>query len=234
MRTIGLIGGMSWESTATYYRKINERIRAVRGGLSSADLLLHSVDFSRVVAWQKAGAWQDAAEYLATVGFNLQRAGADCILICTNTMHRVADDVSDRLDVPLIHIVDATGEALVRAGAKRPLLLATSYTMEGGFYRDRLRSRFGIEAKVPDADARATVNEIIFEELCVGRILDISRADYLRIISCARASGCDSVILGCTEIGLLIDEKDSELKVFDSTRLHVEAAVKFALERDSH
>ncbi|TCT44958.1 aspartate/glutamate racemase family protein [Martelella mediterranea] len=233
-KTIGLIGGMSWESTAVYYKEINEIVRRRYGGLSSADVLIHSVDFSRIVAWQKAGEWGKAAEYLGDVGKKLQDAGADCTLICTNTMHIIADEVSAHFDIPLIHIVDVTGSALKAAGAKKPLLLATRYTMEQSFYRDRLKAEYGIEAIVPDEADRAGVHNVIFEELCCGVIRKSSHDLYCQAIEKAKASGCDAVILGCTEIGLLIGPDDTDLPVFDSTKLHAAAAVDFACGVDDN
>ena len=227
-RIIGLIGGMSWESTATYYREINELVRARRGGLASADLLLRSVDFEAIVALQKAGRWDLAEAALAEAASGLVRAGAGCILICTNTMHLVADGVARAASVPLIHIVDVVGQELVAAGKKRPLLLATRYTMEQTFYRDRLRARFGLEAIVPEATDRGAVHDIIFDELCCGVVRSESRQRYVDVIEAAAAEGADSVILGCTEIGLLIHQTDSNLPVFDSTKLHARAAVDFS------
>ncbi|MCW1842682.1 aspartate/glutamate racemase family protein [Prosthecomicrobium hirschii] len=227
-RIIGLIGGMSWESTATYYREINELVRARRGGLASADLLLRSVDFEAIVALQKAGRWDLAEAALAGAAEGLVRAGAGCILICTNTMHLVADGVARAASVPLIHIVDVVGQELVAAGKKRPLLLATRYTMEQAFYRDRLRARFGLEAIVPEAQDRGAVHDIIFDELCCGVVRSESRQRYVDVIEAAAAEGADSVILGCTEIGLLIHQTDSNLPVFDSTKLHARAAVDFS------
>ncbi len=227
-RTIGLIGGMSWESTAVYYRAINEMVRERRGGLSSADILLHSVDFSAIVALQKAGRWDLAAARLTEVAQGLVRAGAGCILICTNTMHLVADEIARALPVPLVHIVDVVGHELKAAGMRRPLLLATRYTMEESFYRDRLQARFDIEAMVPDAGERTDVHDIIFDELCRGVVTPAARARYREIMAAAAARGADSVILGCTEIGLLVRAEDSPLPMFDSTLLHARAAVDFA------
>lgn len=226
-RTIGLIGGMSWESTAVYYKEINELVRDRRGGLASADILLHSVNFDEIVSMQKAGRWDLAEQALADTANGLVRAGAGCILICTNTMHLVADQVARAVPVPLLHIVDVVGHALVEAGRKKPLLLATRYTMEQDFYRDRMKARFGIDMLVPEADDRTGVHDIIFDELCQGVIKDSSRAFYVDVIRKAQAQGADCVILGCTEIGLLIDHKDSPLPVFDSTKLHARAAVDF-------
>ncbi|MFG1298387.1 aspartate/glutamate racemase family protein [Xanthobacter sp. V3C-3] len=226
-RTIGLIGGMSWESTAVYYKEINELVRDRRGGLASADLLLHSVNFDEIVAMQKAGRWDLAEQALADTANGLVKAGAGCILICTNTMHLVADTVARAVPVPLLHIVDVVGHALVQAGMKKPLLLATRYTMEEDFYRDRMKARFGLDTIVPDEADRAAVHDIIFDELCCGIIKETSRARYVEVIRKAAAQGADCVILGCTEIGLLIDETDSPLPAFDSTKLHARAAVDF-------
>ncbi|WP_300302401.1 aspartate/glutamate racemase family protein [Ferrovibrio sp.] len=228
MQTIGLIGGMSWESTAVYYRQINEAVRQRHGGLASAEILLRSVDFSRIVALQQAGRWDQAADELAQIGRQLAGAGAACLLICTNTMHKVADVVAEKAGVPLIHIVDVVGRALTAAGAKRPLLLATRYTMEQDFYRARLAGLFGIDALVPEATDRGLVHDVIFDELCCGVVRPDSRAAYLDVITRGKAAGADAVILGCTEIGLLIGPEHVDLPVFDSTLLHAEAAVDFA------
>lgn len=227
MSTIGLIGGMSWESTAVYYRRINEQIRARLGGLHSGDILLRSVDFKEIVDLQKAGAWDEAEAVLSTIARDLEHAGAGCVLICTNTMHKLADCVERAIHVPLLHIVDAVGDALKAAGMKRPLLLATRFTMEQDFYKSRLRARYGIDPIIPDADDRQFVHDVIFDELCQGRVEDGSRRRFLDIIGGAR--GADSVVLGCTEIGLLICSDDLELPTFDSTLLHADAAVDFAL-----
>jgi len=234
-RTIGLIGGMSWESTATYYRAINEIVRARHGGLVSADVLLRSVNFAEIVALQKAGRWAAAAARLGGIAEDLASIGAACVLICTNTMHLVADEVAFMSSAPLIHIVDATGAALNAAGVKRPLLLATRYTMEERFYLDRMRDICGIEAIVPDASDRDIVHGVIFDELCQGVVKDSSREAFVRIIERGRENGADAVILGCTEIGLLISAPQSPLPAFDSTLIHAEAAVDFveALNRQT-
>jgi aspartate racemase len=232
MRIIGLIGGMSWESTAVYYRRINEQVRVRLGGLHSADVVMRSVDFADIVGLQQSDAWDEASDVLSGIGRDLQNAGAKCLLICTNTMHKLADGVQRAVDVPLLHIVDVTAEALKVAGARRPLLLATRYTMEQDFYLSRLRERHGIEAIVPTEVDRAIVHDIIFEELCQGIVSDASRQRYVDIIARGRSSGADSVILGCTEIGLLIGPQHIELPTFDSTLLHADAAVEFALGRD--
>ncbi len=228
MRRIGLIGGMSFESTLVYYKLVNEMVRDRLGGLASADLLLHSVNFEEVVALQKAGRWDLAADHLATSAKALKAAGADCVLICTNTMHLVAGEVQAAVDIPLIHIIDETAQALTAAGLKRPLLLATRYTMEHGFYAERMMS-LGIDIVVPEEADRADMHEIIFGELCAGKVVTGSRTRALAMIERARASGADSVILGCTEICLLLDPRTLPLPCIDSTTVHAMAAVEFAL-----
>jgi aspartate racemase len=232
MQMIGLIGGMSWESTAVYYRRINEQVRVRLGGLHSADVVMRSVDFAGIVGLQQTDAWDQASAVLADIGRDLQNAGAKCLLICTNTMHKLADSVQRAIDVPLLHIVDVTGEALKAAGMRRPLLLATRYTMEQDFYLSRLRERHGIDAIVPTDADRATVHDVIFDELCQGIVREESRQRYLDIVARGQAAGADSVILGCTEIGLLIGPQHIALPTFDSTLLHADAAVDFALGHD--
>lgn len=232
MRTIGLLGGMSWESTAVYYRRINESVRDRLGGLHSAEVIMHSVDFEGIVELQKADAWDQAGAVLARLARSLETAGADCVLICTNTMHKLADSVQGAIDVPLLHIVDVTAEALKKTGVRRPLLLATRYTMEQDFYLTRLRERHGINAMVPDAADRTIVHDVIFNELCQGLVREESRQLYIDIIARGQAAGADCVILGCTEIGLLLSPQDIALPTFDSTLLHADAAVDFALGCD--
>jgi aspartate racemase len=231
MRTIGLLGGMSWESTAVYYRRINENVRDRLGGLRSAKVIMHSVDFESIVELQKADAWDQAGTVLATLARSLENAGADCVLICTNTMHKLADTVQRAVSIPLLHITDVTGQAVASAGCRRPLLLATRYTMEQDFYLSQLRSKHGLSPLVPDAVDRTAVHDIIFNELCCGVVREDSRQRYLEIIATAKAAGADSVILGCTEICLLIGPQHLDLPTFDSTLLHADAAVAFALER---
>jgi aspartate racemase len=230
MKTIGLLGGMSWESTAVYYRLINQQVREKLGGLHSAEILLHSVDFERVVLLQRAGRWDLAAELLGNAAAGLATAGADCVLICTNTMHLVADKVAAMAGVPLLNIIDETGHALNAAGLRRPLLLATRYTMEHGFYSDRMRQSAGIEVLVPNEADRACAHAIIFDELCRGIVRDDSRARMHRIIDSGIAAGADSVILGCTEICLLLDPHGLACPGVDSTAIHADAAVAFALD----
>ncbi len=229
MKCIGLIGGMSWESTAVYYSQINQAVRQRLGGLHSGHILLESLDFAGIVALQKAGKWDDAAAVLGASAAHLAKGGADCVLICTNTMHLVADEVSAMSPVPLIDIIDVTGDALKRAGMHRPLLLATRYSMEHGFYHDRMMALHGVDPIVPEAGGRDAMHRIIFDELCRGIVRDESRLDVIRIMAQGIESGADSVILGCTEICMLIEQSHSTLPVFDSTALHVQAAVEFAL-----
>ena len=229
-KTIGLIGGMSWESTAVYYRLLNEAMRRRHGGHRSAEILLHSVDFDRIVGWQKTDRWDLATRELAAIGTKLAAAGADCVLICTNTMHLVADEVARQIPVPLINIIDVTAEALRNAGHTRPLLLATRYTMEHGFYLDRMRARHGIDVMVPEKADRDLVHRVIFDELCCGIVDDASRAAYVDIVERGKAAGADAVILGCTEIGLLVNPAQVSLPAFDSTVLHADAALTFAEE----
>ena len=227
MKTIGLIGGMSFESTAVYYQTLNQLARDRLGGLASAEILLHSVNFADIVALQKAGRWQDAATRLAAIARNLEAAGADCILICTNTMHKVATEVQAAISIPLINIIDETAAALKAAGMARPLLLATRYTMEDGFYHRGMQSA-AIDVMVPEEPGRSRVHDIIFSELCAGKVLDSSRTELLAIIEAMKAEGADSVILGCTEICLTLDPAHLPLPGFDSTAIHCEAAARFA------
>lgn len=229
MRTIGLIGGMSWESTAVYYRLLNESVRDRLGGLHSADILLRSVDFETVVALQKAGDWDAAGRMLSAIGTQLQGAGAECLLICTNTMHILADTVQAAVSVPLINIIDVTAEAVAAAGCRRPLVLATRYTMEQDFYVGRMRDRHALEPLVPDAAGRTLVHDVIFDELCQGRVEDGSRRAFVELTEQAAAEGADCVIFGCTEVGLLLSPSDVALPAFDSTILHARAAIDFAL-----
>lgn len=220
---------MSWESTAIYYRLLNEAMRARLGGLHSAKLLLYSIDFADVAALQQAGRWDQAGALLGDAASALARAGAECVLICTNTMHLVADNVAARAGVPLINIIDVTGAAVAAAGKRRPLLLATRYTMEHGFYADRMQATAGVAVMTPAADDRALVHGIIFDELCQGIVRTESRAALQKIIARGVAAGADSVILGCTEICLLLDANGLIVPGFDSTDIHAQAAVQFAL-----
>jgi aspartate racemase len=219
---------MSFESTAVYYKLINEMVRDRLGGLASADLLMHSVNFADVVDMQKAGRWDLAAAHLASSASALNAAGADCVLICTNTMHLVAAEVQSAIDVPLIHIIDETAKALSASRLRRPLLLATRYTMEHGFYAERMKA-LGIDILVPGAEDRADMHEIIFGELCAGKVVCDSRVRAMAMIAKAKEQGADSVILGCTEICLLLDPQALGMPCIDSTTVHAQAAVDFAL-----
>lgn len=228
MRCIGLLGGMSFEGSTVYYRLINEAVRHRLGGLHSAELLMHSVDFQTIVGFQKTGDWQAAGELLARNAQRLQRAGAEAVLVCAVTMHKVAPQIEEAIDVPFLHIVDATADRLIDAGCRRPLLLATRYTMEGDFYPARMQ-RYGIEIMVPDAAGRDLTHGIIFEELCAGKLLHRSRQALNDLVSAAARQGADSVILGCTELCLILDPARLPLPGFDSTQIHADAAVAFAL-----
>jgi aspartate racemase len=228
MKTIGLIGGMSWASTALYYRLINQEVMNRLGGLRSARVLLASLDFAEVVAGQKAGEWDRLASLLGDSARRLERAGADIVLIATNTMHKVADAVQAQLSVPLLHIGDVTADAIRAHDCRRVALLGTRYTMELPFYAERLRDKFGLDVLVPDEAARNDVHRIIYDELCHGVIDAASRATYVAIIDELAKRGAQAVILGCTEITLLIGADDSPLPVFDTTALHAKAAVEWA------
>ncbi|WP_394436441.1 aspartate/glutamate racemase family protein [Streptomyces sp. SGAir0957] len=228
MRTIGLIGGMSWESTAEYYRLLNELTRERLGGLHSARIVLHSVDFAEIERLQVAGDWDEAGRVLGAAARSLEAAGADLLLICTNTMHKVADQVQAATSVPLLHLADATADAVRAAGARRVGLLGTAFTMEQDFYRGRLAGH-GLDVLVPDEAGRALVHRVIYEELCLGVVRDSSRAAYQEVIADLVDAGAEGVVLGCTEIELLIGAQDSPVPVFPTARLHAEAAVREAL-----
>ena len=229
VRTLGLLGGMSWESTAEYYRLINQGVAERLGGLHSARLLIHSVDFDDIAALQRVGDWWAAGAMLGDAARGLEHIGAEAIVLATNTMHEVATDIESAIDIPLIHIVDPTGEALARQGIRRAGLLGTRYTMELPFWRERMRERYSIEVLVPNKADRALVDRIIFDELCRGRIDAGSRARYVTVTERLQAAGADAVIFGCTEIGLLLRPADVALPAFDTTALHAAAAVSFCL-----
>jgi len=229
MKTIGLLGGMSWESTATYYREINEGIKANLGGLHSAKIALFSVDFEEIEKLQHANDWAATAEVLADAGKKVEQAGADFLLICTNTMHKVASDIEAAISIPLLHLADATGQRLSEAGVDRVGLLGTRFTMEQDFYKQRLTDKFGIEVLVPEPDEIEIVHRVIYEELCLGQIKDDSRAQYIDIIHNLSQRGAQAAILGCTEIALLVQQQHTEVPLFDTTSIHCEEAVKQAL-----
>lgn len=228
MKTTGMLGGMSWESTQTYYRLINEGIRRELGGLHSARIILNSLDFAEIESLQHEGDWDKTAELLADAAVSIQSAGADFLMICTNTMHKVAPEVEQAIDIPLLHIADATANRLLRDGVKKVGLLGTRFTMEQAFYRDRIRSH-GIEVTVPAEDERAEVHRVIYDELCQGIVSTESRQTYLDVVDGLAAEGARAVILGCTEIGLLLRQEDTEIQLYDTTALHAEEAVAYAL-----
>jgi aspartate racemase len=230
MKTIGLIGGMSWESTLEYYRLINEGVKARLGGYHSAKCLLYSVDFAEIEALQRAGAWPQMAQALSDVAQRLERGGADFLLLCTNTMHKVADEMQAAVHIPLLHIADAAGEAIHAAGMQRVGLLGTRFTMEQDFYVGRLQRQFGLNVLVPGAEDRRFIHQVIFDELVLGKIEPASRARYRAIIAGLVEQGAQGIILGCTEIGLLVKAEDSAVPLFDTTRLHAEMAVVRSLE----
>jgi aspartate racemase len=220
---------MSWESTAVYYRFVNELVAERLGGLHSADCLLRSVDFFDVERLQRSGDWDRAGDLLAKEALALQEAGSELLVLCTNTMHKVADGIEAAISIPFLHIADATADAVRAAGFERVGLLATGYTMEQDFYVGRLREKHGLDVLVPDADDRRIVHDVIYEELCVGQIRPESREQYRRVIATLVERGAQAVLFGCTEIDLLVDQSDSAVPVFDTTRIHAEQAVDLAL-----
>lgn len=232
MKTIGLIGGMSWESTVTYYKIINETVYRRLGGLHSAKMLMYSVDFAEIEECQANGDWAKSAEILGAAALNLQKAGADFIVICTNTMHKVVPEISEMISIPIMHIADATADALINAGIKTAALLGTKYTMQQDFYKERLTTR-GINALIPNDNDVEIVNRVIYEELCLGMISPVSREEYVRIIGDLKNKGAEAVILGCTEIGLLINEDCSPLPVFDTTLIHAEKAALYSINEEN-
>lgn len=229
MRQLGLLGGMSWESTAVYYRLLNEGVKARRGGLHSAPLLLWSVDFAPMAEQQAAGDWAGMAAQLGEAGRRLVKAGAGALLICTNTMHRLYDEIAAAAGAPVLHIADAAGQALLAQGRRHPALLGTRFTMEGDFYRQRLAEQFGLEALIPEPAGRERVHRIIYDELCQGQVSAASKAVYLEEIAALKRAGADSLLLGCTEIGLLIGQDDTDLPVFDTASLHAQSGVDWLL-----
>jgi aspartate racemase len=230
MKTVGLLGGMSWESTVPYYQVLNREVGRRLGGLHSARVLLLSVDFQEIEVLQHQGKWDELGDMLARDARTLEAAGADFLVICTNTMHLVAPRIESVLSIPILHIADATAERIVSAGMRRVGLLGTRFTMEEPFYRGRLEERHGIEVLVPPAADRDRVHKVIYEELVLGRILDGSRDEYRRIVDGLVRQGAEGVILGCTEIGLLLKPGDATVPLFDTALIHAEAAAAFALE----
>ena len=231
MKTIGLIGGMSWESTIPYYRQINETIRERMGGLHSARVVLYSVDFHEIEQLQRAGDWDSAGAILAEAARSLEAAGAAFLVLCTNTMHKVASHIEAAVNIPLLHIADPTAVEIKRAGYSTVGLLGTRFTMEQAFYRDRLSEHHGLRVVVPETEDREVVHRIIYEELCRGIVKPESRSEYRRVMKSLATQGVQAIILGCTEISLLVDQQDSEVPMFDTTAIHARSAAEEALRR---
>lgn len=232
MKTIGLIGGMSWESTIPYYRQINETIKERLGGLHSAKIILYSVDFHDVERLQHAGNWEAAGQLLADAARALESAGADFLVLCTNTMHKVGPAIEAAVRIPLFHIADPTAAAIKQAGFSKVGLLGTRFTMEQDFYRDRLRERHGLQVLIPGQEDRDIVHRVIYQELCLGEVVPESRVQYRRIMADLAAQGAEAIILGCTEISLLVSQHDSALPLFDTTGIHARKAAEWALSAD--
>jgi len=230
MKTIGLLGGMSWESTVGYYRAINEGIRARLGGLHSAQVVMYSVNFDTIEKLQHSGDWQATGRILADSARAIEAGGADFLLICTNTMHKVAQQVEEAVDIPLLHIADATGDALVRDGVKKVGLLGTAFTMEESFYRGRLAERFNLDVIIPEQEDRRLVHDVIYRELCLGKVRQQSRNAYAGIVESLAGAGAEAVILGCTEIGMLISGNDTDVPLYDTTEIHAAQAVEWAMQ----
>lgn len=230
MKILGLIGGMSWESTIPYYRMINQQVKEQLGGLHSAKIILYSVDFHEIEQLQAKGDWHTAAKVLSDAAVSLKRAGAEVIVVCTNTMHKVADDIEADCGLPLLHIADATAAQIKQQGINKIGLLGTRYTMEQDFYRGRLAEQHDIEVITPDSIDREIINRIIYEELCLGIITETSRQEYRRIIGKLEQQGVQGIIFGCTEITLLVNAQDAQVPVFDTTAIHAKTAAEYALK----
>jgi aspartate racemase len=229
MKTMGLLGGMSWQSTNTYYSLLNQGIAAALGGLHSARLMLYSVDFDEIEKLQHAGKWEQMGELLAAGAQRVEAGGADFLMICTNTMHKVAPQVEAAITIPLLHLADATGQRLQDAGVTRAGLLGTRFTMEQDFYKQRIIDNFGIDVIVPEARDIEIIHKVIYDELCLGIVRDESRATYLAVIDRLRANGAQAVILGCTEIAMLVKQEHTTMRLYDTTTIHCEEAVKLAI-----
>lgn len=230
MKTIGLLGGMSWESTVSYYKAINEGIKQSLGGLHSAKIAIYSVDFEPIEKLQHAGDWAGTADLLADAAKNVEASGADFLLICTNTMHKVAPEIEKSINIPLLHIADATAETIKSQNIKTVGLLGTAFTMEQDFYKERLETNHGINVIVPNAQDRNIVHQVIYKELCLGVIKGASKQEYLRIIESLAPQGAEAVILGCTEIGMLVSQNDTQINLLDTTKIHAQAAVLASLK----
>lgn len=229
MKTIGMLGGMSWESTLSYYKAINEGVKSKLGGLHSAKICLYSVDFAEIERLQHQGLWDETANILADAAKSVEAGGADFLIICTNTMHKVAAEIEARISIPIVHIADATAEQLKKEGISKVGLLGTNFTMEQDFYKSRLTEKYGIEVVIPEPDERALVHRVIYEELCQGIIRESSKSDYLSIIRKLYHNGAEAVILGCTEIALLIQQVDTSVPLYDTTEIHAAKAVQLAV-----
>jgi aspartate racemase len=229
MKTIGLIGGMSWESSLEYYRVLNETTNARLGGLHSAKCILYSVDFAEIETLQHEDRWQEAAQLMIEAGLSLERAGADFVVLCTNTMHKLADEIQANIHIPLLHITDATAQKIRAAGLRKIGLLGTRFTMEQDFYKGRLIDRFGLDVITPNSPERETIHRVIFEELCLGIVRQDSREEFIRIMDRLVQAGVEGIILGCTEIELLVQDGDSRVPLFPTTQIHATAAVDYAL-----
>ena len=233
MKTLGLIGGMSWESTASYYAALNHGVKDALGGLHSAKIILNSVDFAEIEQLQHEGDWSTLGKMLADAAQSLERAGAECVMICTNTMHKVVPAIEAVITIPILHIADSTAEQLKQHGIQKVGLLGTRFTMEQDFYKGRLKEHFGIEVLIPNQEDRDTVHNVIYQELCKGIITDESKQAYLQVIERLQNAGAEAVILGCTEIALLVGQEDTQVKLFDTTQIHSEKGVEWALGQHS-
>jgi len=229
MKTIGLIGGMSWESSLEYYRILNETVKERLGGLHSAKAMMYSVDFEEIEKLQHKGDWKKLTEIMIDAAQRVEKGGADLLVICTNTMHKMADDVQKNISIPLLHIADATAGAVKKKGLKKTALLGTKFTMEGDFYKKRLKEKYTIETIIPDDGERQEIHDVLYNELCLGIIKQTSKERYLEIINNLVSRGAEGIILGCTEIPMLIKQEDVEVPVFDTTEIHAKAAVEFAI-----
>ena len=231
MKTIGLLGGMSWESTALYYEIINKEVQKRLGSLHSAKVAMYSVDFEEIERLQHSGDWDKLGKILAEYAQNIKSAGADFLVICTNTMHKVAPQIESVADIPIVHIADATAKELIKDGIKKVGLLGTAFTMEQDFYKSRLQEKFNLEVLTPAREDRELVHKVIYDELCLGNCKDSSKQEYLRVIDDLAKRGAEGIILGCTEIGLLVKQNDTKVKLYDTTAIHAKVAVDYALQK---